>query len=133
MRKHIEESQLHNCLKEFYIDPDCCIGCGVCSRNCPTVAITGSRKMAHFINQEQCIQCGVCLSKCKFSAVKTQDLQIEKNSGEMVLCPNCGRTIATKQRIAYILTKTMSKVNVEILCDCCRKKELVKKLVEHCS
>lgn len=46
-----------------------CTGCTVCAKNCPTQAISGERKMVHFIDQEKCIKCGVCFSKCKFEAI----------------------------------------------------------------
>ena len=46
-----------------------CTGCTVCAKKCPTQAISGERKMVHFIEQEKCIKCGVCFSKCKFEAI----------------------------------------------------------------
>jgi NADH-quinone oxidoreductase subunit F len=46
-----------------------CTGCTVCAKKCPTQAISGERKMAHFVNQEKCIKCGVCYSRCKFEAI----------------------------------------------------------------
>jgi Fe-S-cluster-containing hydrogenase component 2 len=42
----------------------------VCAKNCPVEAITGERKMTHFINQDTCIKCGVCFTKCKFDAIR---------------------------------------------------------------
>jgi NADH-quinone oxidoreductase subunit F len=46
-----------------------CTGCTVCAKNCPTNAISGDRKMPHFVDQEKCIKCGVCFTKCKFEAI----------------------------------------------------------------
>ncbi len=48
---------------------DNCTGCTICSRNCPTQAITGTLKGKHTINQELCIQCGKCHEVCRFDAV----------------------------------------------------------------
>jgi NADH-quinone oxidoreductase subunit F len=60
-----------NCKKllTYEIIPDKCTGCMVCKRGCPTQAIEGERKIAHFIHQETCIKCGDCYSKCKFEAI----------------------------------------------------------------
>ncbi len=51
---------------------DKCVGCGVCKRNCPVTAITGSVKAKHTIDQNKCIKCGVCFTKCKFDAITKQ-------------------------------------------------------------
>ncbi|AEG60634.1 NADH-quinone oxidoreductase subunit NuoF [Desulforamulus ruminis] len=56
-------------LKEYYIDPEKCKGCTLCSRVCPTGAITGEKKQPHVINVELCIKCGTCAEKCKFGSI----------------------------------------------------------------
>ncbi len=57
-------------LLTYEIIPDKCTGCRVCAIKCPVQAITGEKKMPHFINQEICIRCGDCYSRCKFEAIK---------------------------------------------------------------
>ena len=56
-------------LLSFRIDPQLCVGCTLCSRNCTVDAIIGERKEAHFIDTTKCIKCGTCKDKCKFNAI----------------------------------------------------------------
>ena len=53
----------------YSVDPENCIGCGVCLKNCSAGAITGNKKEVHIIEQGKCNKCGVCFDACKFKAI----------------------------------------------------------------
>jgi NADH:ubiquinone oxidoreductase subunit F (NADH-binding)/Pyruvate/2-oxoacid:ferredoxin oxidoreductase delta subunit len=56
----------------FTIDPDKCVGCLLCKKNCPVGAVSGEMKKVHVIDQRTCIKCGACFNVCpaKIQAVK---------------------------------------------------------------
>jgi NADH:ubiquinone oxidoreductase subunit F (NADH-binding)/(2Fe-2S) ferredoxin len=61
----------HQCkgLLTYSIDTNACTGCTLCAKKCPSAAIVGEKKKAHYIVDEKCIRCGTCLDVCRFSAV----------------------------------------------------------------
>jgi NADH-quinone oxidoreductase subunit F len=56
-------------LVRYEIDPDKCVGCTACARNCPVSCIDGAPKKVHVIDQDRCIKCGRCFTVCRFDAV----------------------------------------------------------------
>ncbi len=59
-------------LIEYKIDPETCIGCTRCARNCPVAAITGAPRQPHVIDPEICIRCGICAQVCPVDAVRVE-------------------------------------------------------------
>jgi NADH-quinone oxidoreductase subunit F len=54
----------------FRINPNKCIGCTKCARNCPVDAITGTLKQPHHIDVDKCIKCGTCKAGCPVHAIE---------------------------------------------------------------
>jgi NADP-reducing hydrogenase subunit HndC len=56
----------------YYINPEICIGCHLCAKNCPADAIVGVPRKPHVINPDKCIKCGMCMARCKFKAISVR-------------------------------------------------------------
>lgn len=76
-----------------------CIGCTVCSKKCPVMAIEGEKKKRHTINKKRCVSCGVCQRVCPKDAVldsagksgnKLPKSQWPKPRVNQSLCSACG-------------------------------------------
>ena len=69
IRDHRCPAAVCRTLMHYEIDPDECIGCGRCQKECPQDAISGTRKEPHEIDQTRCVRCGACLEVCPSTAV----------------------------------------------------------------
>ena len=56
-------------LRKYVIDPNKCIGCSKCAKNCPVNAISGKIKQPFTIDSNVCIKCNACRENCAFGAI----------------------------------------------------------------
>lgn len=59
-------------LLTYSIDPETCIGCGLCKRKCMSDAISGEPKKAHTIQTEKCVKCDQCRQACPVAAISAR-------------------------------------------------------------
>ena len=56
-------------LLHYSINPNICVGCGLCKSKCPADAIIGALKKPHVIDPRICIKCGTCINTCRVGAI----------------------------------------------------------------
>lgn len=61
-----------------HVNPDICIQCGLCVRECPRSAITKQPGDFPNINHDICIGCGACQAVCPVSAIKISPLNLQQ-------------------------------------------------------
>jgi len=59
-------------LLTYWIDPELCKGCTLCTKKCPVDAILGTARNPHHIVPERCIGCGTCVEVCRFDAIEVK-------------------------------------------------------------
>jgi len=55
-----------------YSVTDDCIGCTLCSQNCPADAIEMRPYQKHEIDPDKCVRCGACITVCPSDAIKVE-------------------------------------------------------------
>jgi len=104
---------------------DECLGCTACTEVCPSGALEvvddiKSRKRKIVRHFDKCITCGECerICTCKegvkmmpefaFAVFDRGDL-VDEVERELILCENCGKPIATKKHIEWLVNELKEK------------------------
>lgn len=51
------------------LDPDKCVGCGLCTEVCPQAVFEMNRNKACIVDFNACMECGACASNCPSEAI----------------------------------------------------------------
>ena len=51
------------------VDPNKCIGCGICVDACPQEVLEVNGGVVEAVNEENCIACGDCVEECPMGAI----------------------------------------------------------------
>ncbi len=52
------------------LDPELCVGCGVCEIVCPHAVFRINGKKAEIVDLDGCMECGACAQNCAASAIR---------------------------------------------------------------
>ena len=127
------------------LDPDKCIGCGMCSYVCVSNAVTGSEQANAYIwtyDPGRCTFCARCVDRCPGNALSmdTGQMPCYEHPGELSTrhlvrfhaCTECGDPV----RLASdeLLQRALDHVKDETrelahLCERCRRRRLQRKMM----
>jgi len=52
------------------LDPESCVGCGVCEVVCPHAVFQIRGKKAEIVDRDGCMECGACAQNCAAGAIR---------------------------------------------------------------
>lgn len=54
------------------LDPDTCVGCGLCETVCPHGVVRVTHHKAQIVDLNGCMECGACTNNCPTQAIQVQ-------------------------------------------------------------
>jgi ferredoxin len=54
------------------LDPDLCIGCGLCLDVCPHAVFVVENNKARIVDRDSCMECGACSKNCPVNAISVR-------------------------------------------------------------
>jgi ferredoxin len=129
------------------IDKEKCTGCGLCTIDCPTKALTISQNSERdtyqlLFREEACNACGVCEKSCPENCLRLEPLESDKKGKEAAVifedkishCSECGIPLFPQAMISNLESKifgTKEPAWSFSLCPSCRiKTQFEKEMAE---
>lgn len=54
------------------LDPDACVGCGLCETVCPHGVVELNHRKAQIVDLNGCMECGACTTNCPTQAIQVR-------------------------------------------------------------